>query len=940
MHVLSKRIRCCVVTVVLAIVATLSAQTPKIDLNKTLPVDAKITIGKLANGLTYYIRENHRPENRAELRLVVNAGSVLEEDHQQGLAHFVEHMAFNGTRNFAKQEIVDYLESIGMQFGPDINAYTSFDETVYMLQVPTDDAAIVEKALMILEEWAHNITFDPEEVEKERGVVIEEWRLGRGANARMRDKQFPVLFKGSRYAERLPIGKKEILETAEAEELVRFYKDWYRPDLMAVVAVGDFDRRDIEALIKERFATLPAVEQPRERPWFELPDHDETLFAFASDKEATGTNVTVYYKHDVPPSGRVADYRGSLIRAIHNDMLNNRLSELLQQPEPPFLFGYSGEGRFVRSKSFYFIGASVADNGITTGLQAVLTEAERVKRFGFTQTELEREKTEILRAMEKAFLERDKTDSGNYAAEYIRNFLTGEPIPGIEYEYGMTKLLFPGIQVDEVNRMVQNLLTEKNRVILASMPEKEGVTPPTEEALLAIFTRVAEMELTPYEDTVSDEPLVSRPPQPGSIVDEKRLAELGVTEWRLSNGVRVVLKQTDFKNDEILFTAFSPGGHSLVSDKLFISAVAASPIIREAGVGTFNKIELQKKLAGKLVNVSPWISAMQEGFSGRATPQDLQTLFELIYLYFTQPRIDSTAFVSFKSRMSGFIQNRHASPRAAFQDTIQVTMSQYHFRTRPWSLELLDEMNLENAVRIYQDRFADASDFTFLFVGNFSLPEIKPLVETYLGGLPAIHRQENWRDVGIRSPQGIIVKTVKKGLEPQSQVNIIFTGPFEWNRKNRFHLSAMASALRIKLREVMREDKSGTYGVSVRASSSRIPQPEYSVTISFGCAPHRVDELVNTVFAQVDSLQDFGTTEKYLNKVKEIRLRKYETDLKENGYWLNALRSAYDHGYDPMTILAYDDLINALTLEDIQQAAKRYFNLRNYVQVVLYPEKQ
>jgi len=909
-----------------------------LDLNKELPTDPKITIGKLKNGLKYYIRENEKPENRAELRLAVNAGSVLEDDDQQGLAHFVEHMAFNGTRNFAKQEIVDYLESIGMQFGPDINAYTSFDETVYMLQVPTDSVEAVENAFQILEDWAHNISFDEEEIDKERGVVVEEWRLGRGAGARMRDKQFPILFKDSQYAKRLPIGKREILETAPYNALRRFYRDWYRPDLMAVVAVGNFDKDWIEELIKKHFTRLRALRKPRERQVFPVPNHSETLFAPASDVEATSSNISIYYKHEVPEEGTIGAYRRSLIEALYNSMLNNRLNELLQNPEPPFLFGFSSQGTFVRSKSFYILGAGVKDNGIEPGIEAVLTEATRVRRHGFTESELERQKTKMLRGFEQVYNERDKTESEQFAAEYIRNFLEGESLPGIEYEYTLYNLLMPGIKIEQVNQLAKNLIRDENRVISVSTPEKEEIKTPTKEGILAVFDKVNQKEIKPYEDTVPDLPLVEIPPTPGKIVSQETIEKLGVTEWDLSNGVKVVLKPTDFKNDEILFTATSPGGHSLVPDKDFIAAASATAIIREGGLGHFDRIALQKKLAGKLAGVSPWISSLQEGLSGNASPKDLETLFELIYLHFTAPRKDNTAFLSFQNRIKGFIKNRHASPQAAYQDTIRVTMSNYHHRTRPWSEEILDEMNLEKSFKIYQDRFADAGDFTFFFVGNFDLKQMKPLVQKYLGGLPSANRKESWTNVGITTPKGVIEKDVKKGLEDQSQVTMIFTGPYEWNRRNNYQINSMARAFQIKLREVLREDLGGTYGVGVSASTSRYPDEEYSVNISWGCAPDRVDELLKTVFLQIDTLQNFGTTEKYLIKVKENQRRSRETNLKENRFWLNSLRFSYYHQREPSQILEYDQLVENLTLKAIKRAAQKYLNAKNYVKVVLYPE--
>ncbi len=908
------------------------------DLSKPLPVDPKITIGKLKNGLKYYIRENRKPENRAELRLAINAGSVLEDDDQQGLAHFVEHMAFNGTKNFAKQEIVDYLESIGMRFGPDINAYTSFDETVYILQVPTDSAAILEKAFQILEEWAHLVSFDPQEIDKERGVVIEEWRLGRGAEARMLDKQFPILFHDSQYAQRLPIGQKEILETAPYDALRRFYREWYRPDLMAVIAVGDFETAKIAKLIKGHFSRIPKVKAQRERTYYPVPNHNETLLAIAADAEASGSNVSIYFKHELQEQRSHNAYRNLIIERLYNSLLNNRLEELLQNPEPPFLYGYSAKGQFIRTKDFYFLGAAVKDNGIETGLRTLLTEALRVRQHGFTQTELEREKAETLRAIEQAYNERDKTESAPYADEYIRNFLTDEPLPGIEYEFELHKKFLPEIKLEEVNRLASAWVTDGNRVVLVSAPRKEQVRIPAQEELSAVFDSVNQTPIEPYVDEVSDQPLVDRVPAAGSIAKETTITELGVTEWTLSNGARVVLKPTDFKNDQVLFGAFSPGGHSLISNENYIAAISAASIIEEGGLDGFDEIALQKKLAGKIVNVSPWLAELHEGLSGNASPQDLETLFQLIYLYFTAPRKDSTAFLSFQSRIIGFIQNRHASPDAAYQDTIQVTMSNHHFRARPWSEALLNEMNLDTSFRIYQDRFADASDFTFFFVGNFDLPGIKPLVQTYLGGLPALRRNETWKDVGIDPPTGLIEKAVKKGLEPKSRVSLIFTGPFTWNRQDRFDLNAMTSVLQIKLREVLREDMGGTYGVGVWSSSTKYPDEEYSINISFGCAPERVEELTAIVFQQIDSLRTLGTTEKYLIKVIESQRRKHETDLKENSFWLNSLRSYYQHGEDPREFMNFDKMIDNLSLEVVKQAAARYLNKENLVKVILQPE--
>jgi len=913
-------------------------EEPSLKLDDELPVDPNITKGTLDNGITYYIRTNHKPEDRAELRLAVNVGSVLEDEDQQGLAHFCEHMAFNGTKHFKKKELIDYLESLGMRFGADLNAYTSFDETVYKLQVPTDDAETLEKGFQILEDWAHNLSFDEDEIDKERGVIREEWRLGRGAQGRMRDKQFPILLYGSRYAERLPIGQIDVVDTCRYETLRRFYHDWYRPELMAVVVVGDFDKEKIKDLIIKYFSRIPASKNVRERKKYCVPDHDETLFAIATDPEATGSGVSVYYKHDVREEKTVSDYRNILMEGLYNGMLNNRLRELTKQAEPPFLYGYSTKGRFIRSKEFYVLGAVVEDKGVKRGLETLLTEALRVKTFGFTQSELDRSKTAMLRNIEKYYKEKDKTESSLHASEYIRNFLTGEPIPGIEYEFEVYKQYLPGISLVEVNGLVGEWITDKNRVILVNAPEKPDLEIPVEGELLNVFQAVQRELITPYEDKVSDEPLVDTSPSPAKIVSEKKIEPLDVTELVLSNGIKIILKPTDYKNDEVLLSSYSPGGNSLVEDDDYIAAVTAIPVITEGGIGNFNKIELDKKLADKLVVVRPNIRDTKEGISATASPEDMETMFQLIYLFFTAPRKDSSAFLSYKSRMMASLENKSARPENALSDTIKVTMAQYNYRARPWSPDLLEEMNLEKSLQIYRDRFADASDFTFFIVGNFNLQTIKPFIQTYLGGLPILNRNETWRDIGIDPPKGVIEKVVKKGIEQKSRVEIIFTGPFKWDRYARRDIRSMVDILRIKLRKEVREEKGGTYGVRIYASTYHHPDEEYKITIDFGCDPERVNELTNAVFEQIEDLRSEGPSEENMAKIKEIYRRKREKDLKSNKFWLSTLQFYYFHGEDPLNLLELDKLMEDLTPEEIQKAAQRYFNMDNYVKVVLLPE--
>lgn len=926
-------------TALFLIVATalaVNAQEQKLSPSTVLPVDPKITVGHLDNGLTYLIRENEKPEDRAQLWLVVNAGSILEDKDQQGLAHFTEHMAFNGTKHFAKQELVNYLESIGMKFGPEVNAYTSFDETVFMLQVPTDSIELMDKGLLILEDWAHNVSFDDEEIDKERGVVIEEWRLGRGANMRMLNKQLPIIFKGSRYADRLPIGKKEVLDTFHYATVKRFYHDWYRPDLMAVIAVGDFDKDWMEKRIRTHFSGIKGPDNPRPRKKYGVPDNKETLFAIATDPEATYTIASVYYKSEPFEATTVGEYRVLLLEQLFSRMFNQRLYELLNQPDPPFLVSYTGKSDLVRTKSVYTLNAAVKEDGIEKGLEALLTEAQRVREFGFTQAELERAKTKILRQYEQSYQEREKSESRSFASEYSRHFLQGECVPGIEYEYRMAKQMVPEIGLSEVNHLIEEWITENNRVVLLNAPERAKI--PEKSDLMAVFDKVEDKELNAYTDEFSDQPLVEKVPEPGKIVSRKTIDTLGVTEWTLGNGVRVVLKPTDFKNDQILFRAFSPGGTSLASDKDYVSADMATDLIKESGVGNFGKTDLDKKLGDKIVSVSPTISTLDEGFSGSSSNQDIETMFQLIYLYMTGPRIDSTGFLSYRSRMKGIVENRSADPESAFYDTLMVTMASHSPRVIPWSQERLDEMDMKTSWDFYRDRFADASDFTFFFVGSFSIDDIRPLVREYLGNLPSTGRIEHWKDPGIRPPKGVVKKEVRKGIEAKSRVNITFTGPFDYSRENNYELNSMTSVLRIKLREVLREDLGGTYGVGISSTSSRYPRQEYRITVNFGCAPDRVQELISNVFLVMDTLRSEGPDDEYIEKVSEIQKRSYETNLKENRFWLSSLYNAYYLDRDPIIIYQYPDLFESLNKEMIRETADRYLDTNRYVQVILYPE--
>jgi zinc protease len=710
--------------------------------------------------------------------------------------------------------------------------------------------------------------------------------------------------------------------------------------MMAIVAVGDFDKNWIYNLMEKHFAAIPAVENPRERILYPVPNHDDVLFAIATDPEARYTEIDIYFKSELRTQKTVADYRELLMEQLFNNMLNTRLREIVQKSDPPFVDAFSSKGRFVRTKGVYFLGAIVKENGIERGLDALLTEAIRVRQHGFTPSELERTKAQILRNAEQKYKEADKTESPRIAQNFVYNYLNDEPIPSAKQELALTKQLLSGIQINEVNELVNQWITDNNTVVRLSAPEKEGVKIPSEKELLAVYKAAVIKEIQPYVDAVSDEPLVAIPPKPSELVKEVKHEKLGVTELWLSNGVHVVLKPTDFKNDEILFVAYSHGGNSLVSDKNFISALLAPDIINESGVDRFNSIELQKKLTGKVVNVYPFIDDLSEGFSGRTSPQDIETMFQLIYLYTISPREDKEAYESLISRYKAFLENRSANPEQAFQDTVQVTLAQHHFRARPLSLSLLDELNQAEAFKFYKDRYADASDFNFFFVGNFEIDKIKPLIQSYLGSLPDIGRKESWKNVGISSPKGVIKKEIHKGIEPKSRVQVTFSGPYEGGFENYYRISSLASVLDIKLREILREDLGGTYGVSVYQDVFILDRKEYHFNISFGCSPDRVNEMTSTLFQQIDSIKTFGPKDIYISKVQETQKRAHEVDLKDNNYWLQELRYKHYFGEDWMPILTYPEYVATLSPNLVKAVANKYLDTNNYVQVVLYPEKE
>lgn len=938
----------CLAAVMLASVATAEAQSASparravvrdsFALNAVLPVDPAVRVGTLPNGIRYYVRRNSKPEQRAELRLVVNAGSILEDEDQRGLAHFVEHMAFNGTTNFAKNDIVKYLESIGVRFGADLNAYTGFDETVYILPVPTDSAGILERSFRFLGDVASGIKFDSLDVVAERGVVLAEWRDGLGVGERLRDKQFPVIFRGSRYAERLPIGKPDIIEHANPGPIKRFWRDWYRPDLMAVIAVGDADPARLERLIRTTFAPIPKRTAPRARLLATVPSHDSTLVTIATDKELTSSNVGVLWKRPGTPTRTVGDLRNDLLDDLYDRMINQRFTELALRADAPFVNAGASSGTFVRGSAYYSLDANAREGKVVESLQAVLTEAERVQRHGFLAAELDRARTNMLRGYERAHAERDKTPSGAFVDEYVNHYLTGDGIPGIAFEYAVVQKLLPGVTLAEVNALAQSRGGAANRVVTVTVPDKDGLVVPTEAEVRRVFGTLVAAEIAPWVETVSDAALVPTLPTPGRVTSEKHIATLGVTDWTLANGVRVLVKPTDFNADQIVMSAWSPGGASLVSDRDVFKTSLTPTVIERGGVGAFALPDLVKKLTGKAASVNTSIGDLSENLSGRASPQDLETLLQLTWLRMTSPRADTAAFQALLPPLETALRNKDANPGAVFSDTVQVTLAGGHPRVRPLTPDMLGELDLGEMLAIYRDRFGDASDFTFLFVGNVDPAILKPLVEQWLGSLPASGRHETPRDVGPKQFTGQIDKAVHKGIAPQSQTAVLLAGTAPWSREEAYLLSSVGEVLEMRLLDRLREALGGTYSVSVSTAFSRRLRQEWQIAISYGSAPDNADPMFKAVEQELDSLRRVPPSAAEVERVREQQRRELEVAKKQNGYWVNLIRGRVENG-DPLDGPIEDETrIAGLTVEKLAAAAQRYLVETNRARFVLLPE--
>ena len=901
-------------------------------------MDPAIHVGSLPNGITYYIRHNDRPEKRVTLRLAVKAGSIDEADDQRGLAHVLEHMAFNGTTHFKAGELVAYFESIGVAFGPHVNAYTSYDETVYMLDVPSDRAGAFDRSVQALSDFAGGMSLEDKEIDKERGVVLEEWRQRLGVGSRLQTVTDRAIYGQSKYAERQPIGLPETIQKFPYQRLRDFYRQNYAPERMAVIVVGDVDVPTAERLVRQHFASIQKRRTPR-RPTYPVPAHNDTRVSVATDPEAQGSSVSVLHTRPLQKSETLADYRRDLVRRLFESMLNARFAEIARRADAPFLGASAGDDALGRTVEAFAVSARVNEGGIPRGLEALQQELARIRQFGFGEAELNRVKKSTLAAYERVYNERDKSESQGYASELLSLFLNGVPAPGIEREYGYAKDLVPPITLAETAALARELVTETNRVVLAVAPSKAGLTPPTDSALRAALRSGADATLTAWRDESEGKVLMTSRPKPGSVTGTRRIAELNVTILTLSNGVEVWLKPTTFKNDQIVFTSYARGGTMSVPEDNYRNASLMTTLVNTAGVGGLSPVDLGKVLAGQLANASLSMGAYTHGVSGGSTPKDLETALQLAYLSFTAANHDPEAFELLKRRLRANLANQGQSPGAVFGERLRLvnTVNSYTARSmKPEDIDTLDQAKME---AFYKSQFANAADFTFFFVGAFDVETITPLLATYLGSLPSVGKPSaSAQAIQLQFPTASMRETVNKGQEPKSQTVISFFADTRLDELEMHRLRAATAILERHLRDQLREELGGTYSVGVDYSNT-LPQPGYGTTsVQFGSSPDRVDGLVSTVMTEVDRLRREGPSDEDIQKVKETEKEGLETSFEQNGFWLGALQTAHILGWDPVSIAHRVERTDTLTRDNVHDAFRKYFPADRSTVMTLMPE--
>lgn len=911
------------------------------DLAAKLPTDPDVVTGKLENGLTYYIRNNHKPANKVELRLAVKAGSILETDAQQGLAHFMEHMNFNGTKNFKKNDLVSYLQSIGVQFGADLNAYTSFDQTVYILPIPLDKPENLEKGFQIIEDWAHNALLTDKDIDEERGVVLEESRLGKGADDRMRKKYFPKLAEGTLYADRLPIGKDDVIKNSTYDKTRSFYQDWYRPDLQAVMIVGDIDVATAKKMLTAHFGPLKNPANEKERKYADAKPRSIAEAMVVTDKEASRTSLQILFPSSkIKTQHTLGDYRNSMVKNIVQQIFYMRMNDLAQGSNPPFPYAYAGMGSFIHNYESFGVYSSFGNEGPEKAINAITAEILRAKKFGFTETELELAKKDMISNMEKGYNERTTTESKAYIEEYLRAFLDAEDFPGVANEYSYYKTLLPGIKVEELNKMFNEWVSSTNTFTLVTAPDNGAVKLPTNAELLAMTKKGFSQEITKTEEKKVASELMSTRPAAGKVTNTVKEDAFSATTYTLSNGIKVTMKPTDFKSDEIVMTGIKKGGSNSYGVADRSNVLFATDVVEAMGVGDFTPNDMEKVLAGKQVSVDMTISDISANIKAGSNIKDFESMLQVMHLYMTKPRKDEALFSAYKERQIPMVQNIVSNPRAAFMDTTIKSLYGNNPLARMVFPRVADyeKINLDRALEIYKKEFSTADGYHFFIAGNIKPETALPLIETYLGSIPSASKAATFTDNGVRPVSGNKEMKVKKGKEKQSLILAVYTGEIPYSEDLALKAQAVAEVLNIKVIEELREKMGAIYGGGFSASVTKEPYNKYSLQLQLPCGPENVEKLLAAANEEITKLKANGPTAKDLEKVISQWHEKHVTDVKENKYWIGKMETVLFWGRDKDRVVNYDNYIQKLTPADVQATAKQLFNGNNQFVSVLYPE--
>lgn len=896
------------------------------------PFDPNIRRGKLENGLTYYIRHNEKPAQRANFYIAQKVGSILEEEDQRGLAHFLEHMCFNGTENFPDKELLNYMERNGVKFGTNVNAWTSIEQTVYMLtNVPTTNPGLIDSCILVLHDWSSFVSLEDEEIEKERGVILEEMRQGQTAQMRIYDKMLPELYPNSPYGYRMPIGTEQVVANFDHQALRDYYHKWYRPDLQGIIIVGDIDVNEIESRLKAIFEDIPAPVDPAERTRFQVADNEEPLVSVCSDVEETNYSIDVMYKHDVVPE----EYRGDIqywligyMNQLVGMMYNNRLEELTQKANPPFIYGGGYYGTFLVSdtKDAWSSSAVAKDfSSIDEALNAIVAENNRMRQFGFTASEFERAKADLMKSVESQYDERDKKETGSYLWPILSHFLNNEPLLGIENEYMLLNQVLPSIPVEAINEYAKELITDNNIVIALTAPQKEGETLPTKEELLDMFNKANAVEVEPYVETVSNEPLIAKLPKSGNIIGKVANDTFGTIELTLKNGVKVIYKPTTFKDDEIIMSAYSFGGYSVMDQSDPYTLQNINEILTLGGVGNFSAIDLPKVLAGKKARVYPSISNYTEGMSASCSAKDIETMMQLVYLYFTAPRMDDEAFQSTLARAKSMVANAESDPMTSFRDSLMMVMYDNHPLVKRMTAEDYDKVDYAKGLKMAAERFADPNNFVFTFVGNINPETFEPLVEQYLGSLKSKKNKETWKDNGPKFTNKDYICHFEKQMEtPMATCYMIYNGLMEYTLENRIKMDMLSQIMDIVYTEKIREDEGGTYGVGTDGNVMLRPEPSFMFLIGFNTNKEMYEKLMGIAKTEFQNVANNGPRPEDLQKVKEYMVKKHAEDLENNQYWMSCIQTEMRDGINMMN--DYEKIVNGITAQDIADITKQVLN--------------